>query len=227
MTDGLRAKLDADVRAKLDADVRARLDAARRMTGGVLLARTARKYPDKPGFVYLDRAYSYADVDARVNQVARALLDRGLRRGDRVAVLMGNSMATVELFFALFRLGIVLVPVNLRFVAAEVAYILADSGASMVVVDHAFAATAAEARTGAPTVEHCVVVGGPAEAGGPGALGWEDMVAAARTGEVATDVDDHDGATIMYTSGTTGRPKGAVLTHNNLMLSALASVVEQ
>src|SRR3954447_23946371 len=169
-----------------EPDLRAALDAARRMTGGVLLARTARKHPDKTGFVYLDRSYSYADVDARVNQVARALLDRGLRRGDRVAVLMGNSMATVELFFALFRLGVVLVPVNLRFVAAEVAYILADSGARMVVVDHAFAPTVAQARAGVATVEHCVVVGGPAEAGGPGTLAWEDMVAATDKDEVAT-----------------------------------------
>src|SRR5207302_863946 len=92
-----------------------------------------------------DWGLSSTHVDARVNQAARALADRGLRRGDRVAVLMGNSMATVELYFALFRLGAVLVPVNLRFVAAEIAYILADSGARMVVVDHAFAPTVARA----------------------------------------------------------------------------------
>ena len=203
------------------------LDAARRMTGGALLARAARKYPDRTGYIYLDRAYSYADADARVNQVAHALAARGVRRGDRVAVVMGNSMTTVELYFALFRLGAIVVPVNLRLVAPEVTFILADSGARVLVVDHPSAATAAKARAGVPTVEQCIVVGGPAEAGGPGALAWEEVVADGHTGGVSVDVDDHDPATIVYTSGTTGRPKGAVLTHFNLILSAMSAMVEQ
>jgi fatty-acyl-CoA synthase len=191
------------------------------------LARIAGRFPDKTGFIHLDRSYSFAAVDARVDQVARGLSSTGVRKGDRVAMLMGNNMSTVETYFALSRLGAIAVPVNLRFVAPEIAFILSDCGATSLLVDQAYAETAAEARTSVADIRHCVVVGENPAAGGPDSLGWDEVVTAADRTPLTVDIDNDDAATIMYTSGTTGRPKGAVLTHYSLAMSALSAMIEQ
>ena len=84
---------------------RATLDRARRVSGAVQLARIAGRFGDKTGFVYLDREYSFAEVATSVERVASGLASAGVTKGDRVAMLMGNSMTTVEAYFALSRLG--------------------------------------------------------------------------------------------------------------------------
>jgi fatty-acyl-CoA synthase/long-chain acyl-CoA synthetase len=187
----------------------------------------AGRHPDKTGFVYLDRAYSFAQVDARVDQVAVGLAAAGVRKGDRVAMLMGNSMTTIEAYFALSRLGAIAVPVNLRFVAPEVAFILADCGATTLLVDQAYAAVAAQARASVPDVARCLVVGPDPGEAGPASLLWDEVVAPSGGPALAPDVANDDPAMIMYTSGTTGRPKGAVLTHYSLAMSAMSAMIEQ
>ena len=142
-------------------------------------------------------------------------------------MLMGNSMATIEAYFALSRLDAIAVPINLRFVAPEIEFILADSGASAFLVDQAYAETAAQARASLPDVAHCLVVGGEPLAGGPDSLAWDDVMQGAGARPPTIAVDNDDPATIMYTSGTTGRPKGAVLTHYSLAMSALSAMIEQ
>jgi acyl-CoA synthetase (AMP-forming)/AMP-acid ligase II len=209
------------------AEARAALERARGLSGGVQLARIAGRFPDKTGFIYEDRLYPFAEVDRRVDRVAAGLASTGVAKGDRVAMLMGNSMATVEAYFALSRLGAIAVPVNLRFVAPEIGFILSDSGASTLLVDQAYAGTAARARASVKDVRRCIVVGGDPGEGGPGSLGWDEMVGQADGPPPSVDVDNDDAATIMYTSGTTGRPKGAVLTHYSLAMSALSAMVEQ
>jgi len=206
---------------------RAALDRARHVSGSAQLTRIAGRFPDKTGFIYLDRSYSYATVDARVDQVARGLASIGVTKGDRVAMLMGNSMTTVEAYFALSRLGAIAVPVNLRFVAPEVEFILLDSGASTLLVDQAYAETAARARASVPGLGHCLVVEGDPQAGGPGSLSWDEVTEGASGPAPTIAIDNDDPAMIMYTSGTTGRPKGAVLTHYSLAMSALSAMIEQ
>ena len=206
---------------------RATLDRARRVSGAVQLARIAGRFGDKTGFVYLDREYSFAEVATSVERVASGLAAAGVTKGDRVAMLMGNSMTTVEAYFALSRLGAIAVPVNLRFVAPEIEFILRDSGASALVVDMQYAQTAGVARRSVDDLTRCLVVGGDAAAGGPGALEWDALVGAGDARGPSVDIDNDDAAMIMYTSGTTGRPKGAVLTHYSLAMSALSSMIEQ
>ena len=210
-----------------EPDSRAALDRARRVSGSAQLARIAGRFPDKTGFIYLDRNYSFAEVDARVDQVARGLAAIGVTKGDRVAMVMGNSMTTVEAYFALSRLGAIAVPVNLRFVAPEIEFILSDSGASTLLVDQAYAETVARARASVPRAHSCLVVEGDAQAGGPGSLGWDEVIDAAGGPSPAAEIDNDDPAMIVYTSGTTGRPKGAVLTHYSLAMSALSAMIEQ
>jgi fatty-acyl-CoA synthase len=207
------------------------LDAARRMSQGEQLARSARKHPERVAFVCGEDARRFREVDSRVNRLARGLSARGVGQGDRVAVLMGNSIEMIEAIFAGWRLGAIVVPVNFRLVAPDVGYVLDDSGARAVVVDEALLPLVDAVRPSLATLDPVVVLGDP-EAGAPadGAArveSYEDVVAAESDDPLEVDVPDQAPALIMYTSGTTGRPKGAVLTHFNVMMQTVNSMIEQ
>jgi fatty-acyl-CoA synthase len=207
------------------------LDAARRMSHGEQLARIARKYPERVAFVCGGDARTFREVDARVNRLARGLAARGVGLGDRVAVLMANSIEMVEVIFAGWRLGAIVVPVNFRLVASEVEYVLDDSGARVVIVDAALLPLVDAARASPAVLDAVVVVGDPrADAAGdvaPGVERYEGVLAAQSDDPVDVDVPELAPALIMYTSGTTGRPKGAVLTHFNLVMQTVNSMIEQ
>jgi fatty-acyl-CoA synthase len=212
-------------------DPQAALDAARRMSHGEQLARIARKHPDRVAFVCDDDTRTFRDLDARVTRLARGLAARGLGRGDRLAVLMGNSIEMVEAIFAGWRLGAIVVPVNFRLVASEVAYVLGDSGARAIVVDEGLAPVADEVRPSLSALETVVVLGsggtGAATGADAGSERYHDVVAAASDDPLMIDVPEEAPALIMYTSGTTGRPKGAVLSHFNLVVQTFNSMIEQ
>jgi len=182
-----------------------------RMSYGAQLARAARIDPRGVAFQIGDETRTYAELDDRASRVAGALRDLGVGRGDRVALFLTNQPAFVEAFFAVARLGAVVVPVNFRLVAAELAYILDDSGSRVLIADGTAADTvAAAARAGVTVV-----------------LTGEDYDALA--GDPVTDVDvpESDPLCILYTSGTTGRPKGAVLTHHALVMQTVARIIAQ
>src|SRR3954449_6021397 len=176
----------------------------RGMTMSDQLARHARKTPDVAALRFEGAGRTYAELDERVTRLARALQQRGLGIGDRVAVLGLNGVEAWESYLAGVRLGAIVVPVNFRLVADEVAYVLADSGATALVVDAALAAVAAKAREQVPDVRTVLVIG---EAG-TGTESYEAALAAASAEPLDVTVDEGAPAFIMYTSGTTGHPKG-------------------
>ncbi|MFC0533977.1 long-chain-fatty-acid--CoA ligase [Phytohabitans kaempferiae] len=185
------------------------------MTMSDVLARTARRSPDAVVFVFDDQRRSYREADLRVTGLARALADLGVGRGDRVAVLGKNRGEVIETWLATLRLGAIAVPLNFRLVADEIAYMLGDSEAKVIVVDEDLAATVETAKqlagSNAPTISY----------------GSEyERIVSRPTGEPLPELEpsDLDPAYIMYTSGTTGRPKGAVLTHRNLMVHAFSAI---
>ncbi|MGY1706090.1 long-chain-fatty-acid--CoA ligase [Geodermatophilus sp. SYSU D00697] len=184
------------------------------MTASDQLARWARRTPDAVALLFEGTRRSFAELDDRVGRLARALADRGLGTGDRLAVHGLNSLEVWEAYLAGVRLGAVVVPVNFRLVADEVAYVLADSGAAAMVVDAATAEVAAKAREQAPGVRTVLTIGDE----------YEAVLAAADAPPPDVEVDEAAPAFIMYTSGTTGRPKGAVLTHRNLLVHAFSQV---
>ncbi|MGH3392974.1 MAG: acyl-CoA synthetase [Actinomadura sp.] len=186
---------------------------------GRWVTRRARVTPEVTALVAGERRLTFAELDERTNRLARALVDRlGVRRGDRVAVLLLNSIEFMETLFACAKLGAIFVPINFRLAPPEIGYVLADSGADVFVVHGPLAAAGRAARTepGA-RVRHTLVVEGD-----PDTVehGYEDIVAAGSPQAVDFDVDPRDIAMIMYTSGTTGRPKGAMLTHANTIANA-------
>ncbi len=204
-----------------------RLDSARRMSHGEQLARQARKTPDKIAFKFEGRSLSFLQLDERVNRLARALAARGVERGDRVAVLMTNRLEVVESYLAGCRLGAVVVPVNFRLAAGEIAFIVDDSGSKALLVDAGLAGMARAVRAEQTALSTCLVTGGAEAEAGEGAESYEAALAAASADPVVVDVPESDPAFIMYTSGTTGRPKGAVLSHFNLLMNTLNLMITE
>src|SRR3954462_12132107 len=124
----------------------------RGMTTADQLARWARRTPDTPALRFDGTGRSYAELDERVTRLARALADRGVGAGDRIAVLALNGLEVWEASLAGVRVGAIIGPVNFRLVADEVAYVLTDSGATALVVDGRLGGVAAKARAQAPDV---------------------------------------------------------------------------
>ncbi|HZZ47902.1 MAG TPA: long-chain fatty acid--CoA ligase [Pseudonocardia sp.] len=170
---------------------------------------------DHPAFIDGDRRFTYADLDRRTNQLAHALVELGVRRGDRVAVLLANCIEFVEILAACAKLGAIMVPVNTRLAAPEAGYILADCGADVFAYHPQLAGVAHAALTepGARVRTRITVNHDPGE----GELGYDAVLGGGRPEPVGHVVTDSDVAFIMYTSGTTGRPKGAMLTHGNVL----------
>jgi fatty-acyl-CoA synthase len=179
-------------------------------------ARRARITPHRVALRQDDRSLTYARLAARVDALAAGLAGLGVRAGDRVAYLGPNDVATFETLFATGRLGGIFVPLNTRLAAPEISHLLADCGARVLVVAPQSAALAAAADPAGSGVATVVTLDGS------GPVTYADL-AGTGTGTVApeTGVRLDDDALILYTSGTTGRPKGAVLTHGNVTFNTM------
>jgi fatty-acyl-CoA synthase len=194
---------------------------------GDLLHRTARRYPDKLAIVAGDLRLTYAEFDAAVNRAAHALVDRGLAKGDRLALLSHNSWQFGVLAFATAKLGVVLVPVNFMLGADEIAYILRHSGARGIVAEDALVPTANRALDAAGLEDG--VRGWIALSGAPPTEGWEDVDAWCREGDDGPPqvlVTDEDPLRLMYTSGTESRPKGVMLSSRSLISQYVSCIVD-
>ena len=170
---------------------------------------------ERTAFIEGDRRVSYADFDRRTDQLAKALRETGVRPGDRVGALMVNSVAFLETMFAAAKLGAIFAPMNFRLAAPEVTFLLADSGADVFVWSHECSNLARDALAGDGVRVHTRVVvdGDPVE----GEVDFEELMAIGAPTAPGVAVDGRDVCALMYTSGTTGRPKGVMLTHDNLM----------
>ncbi|WP_331749437.1 MULTISPECIES: long-chain fatty acid--CoA ligase [unclassified Streptomyces] len=185
-------------------------------------ARRARKTPDRVAVVHEDRTLTHRELHLRVLRLAHALRALGVARGDRIAYLGPNHPAFLETLFAAGTLGAVFVPLNTRLAAPELAYNLSDSG-STVLVHAPEQATAARAAADEAGVRQRIALTGPDE---DGARGYEELLAGAGTEPLDEAVAPEDPCLIMYTSGTTGRPKGAVLSHANITWNSVNVLVD-
>ncbi|WP_369386720.1 o-succinylbenzoate--CoA ligase [Streptomyces sp. CG1] len=178
-------------------------------------ARRARKTPHRTALIHEERPTDYRTLHTRVTRLAHALHARGIRRGDRIAHFGPNHPAYLETLFAAGTLGAVFVPLNTRLAGPEIAYQLADSGARALVHGPAQAGLVAE-LAGSTDVRIRVETGDA----------YEQALAAASDEPIDEPVTPDDTCIIMYTSGTTGRPKGAMLTHGNLTWNAVNVLID-
>ena len=175
-----------------------------------MLEQAVARDPDGEALVVGDRRWRWRDVDASAGRLAARLSERGLRAGDRVVLLMSNRAEFVFAWFAALRLGAIAVPVSIREQAPGLAYVIGQCGAAAIVYDNDLAdrlpapADATSLRLCLPASEAIAI----ADGAGPRL-------------DHAAPVAEEDTAVILYTSGTTGRPKGAMLSHSNIVHSAM------
>jgi fatty-acyl-CoA synthase len=191
---------------------------ARRQNWTNQLARHAHMQPDATALRHLGRTTTWAELDRRVNALAGALSRRGVGFGDRVLILMLNRTEFIESVLAVNKLGAIAVPVNFRMTPPEIAFLVSDCDATVMIAESVLAKVATAVRDLESKLETMVVAGGAAD---DGLLGYDDLLVEEGESAPPVDIPNDSPALIMYTSGTTGRPKGAVLSHTNLAGQAL------
>jgi len=187
---------------------------------GQLAKRNARRHPQKIGVVSGSVRLSFGDFNRRVNSLANALIDMGLERQDRVAVLLDSSHQYLELYFAVPKAGGVVVPLNTALSVPEMTYILNHAEVKMLVFGERFAALVDSLLTERDSLK-TIVVG--AVVGGEGS--YEELMTRYPATEPKVEVDEQDVAYLIYTSGTTGTPKGIMETHRGVIEGALNTVL--
>ncbi|MBN1105758.1 MAG: long-chain-fatty-acid--CoA ligase [Deltaproteobacteria bacterium] len=181
---------------------------------GELPRRNARRYPDEPCLAEGKKRYSFRDYDHRVNRLANGLLQLGVGRGDRVAVLLTNCSEYVEIYFGLAKMGAIAVPLNTRLHAQEYIRYFKVTSPTALLVGEPFQHVVSEIRPALDTVRHVAWVGeNPCD----GAVPYEAVLSGSPPTEPLVEVSENDVATIFFTSGTTGLPKGAMWTHRNVL----------
>src|SRR3954469_17442804 len=186
------------------------------------VARHAHATPDRVAIRFEGQSTTWAALDDRIRRLAAGLHAQGVRKGDRVAILMLNRPEFVETTLAANAIGAIAVPVNFRLAPEEAAYLLQHCDAKVLVTDAPLAGLAAAAVTAAGTSTRIVTVGVP-DAARETFIAFDELLAGAAEPPVV-DIDERDVALIMYTSGTTGRPKGAMLTHLNLLMQSITGI---
>ena len=185
------------------------------------LRRAVRVYPDKTAVVDGDVRLDYRTLAERVNRLSNALLSLGVQKGDRICILSPNSHFFLESFYATSQIGAILVPLNFRLTSADHAYILNHAGVRTLLVDHEYTDVVDEIIGDLPAVQDRIVARDALAEPPPGWLDWNQLIAAEPpTPPPAISVDENDLVSLNYTSGTTARPKGVMLTHRNCYLNA-------
>ena len=193
------------------------------MNIGEWITKRAIITPDKPFLTEKNKAYTNRQFNRRVNRTAHALAHLGLVKGVRLAVLMSNSSEFLEIFFACAKTGVILVPLNFRLAVPELLYILRDSAPEVLIYSSEFAAKIREIKAAA-AVQRFYRLGETEGDGDPDFSAYADRFETLEPIEIL-GVDLPDPLFIMYTSGTTGDPKGAVLTHQNILFGAIHSLL--
>ena len=172
-------------------------------------------YPDRFAVIEGDVRITFSDFNERVNRLAHAILNLGLSKGDRVAVLSHNVYQYVELYFACAKAGTPIVPLNFRATSKELTYIINDSEAKLIFLASNYLHVVEEMKNQIPTVTELISV----EKKLSGYLFYEDLILNSDPGEPDVEIDEDDIVVLGYTGGTTGRPKGVMTTHRNVMSS--------
>src|SRR5258707_4952891 len=187
-------------------------------------ARRARKlHREREAVVDGELRMTYAQFFDRCDRWSSALQELGVRRGDRVAYLAPNTHAQLESFYAVPQIGAVLVPLNYRLTADDFVYLINHSGARVVCAHADYLAAVDSIRSQIPGVEHFVALEGKR-------AGWLDselMIDEAPSEFDRPEISENDLLTINYTSGTTSRPKGVMITHRNAYLNTVGTLVHQ
>jgi len=189
-----------------------------RVNVGCFLSKSARKYSKKTAFIFEGQRETYEEFNNQANRLANGLIALGLRKGDKVATLFFNCPAMCESYFGIIKAGGVMVPLNARLSWRELAALVGHSDARFLIFDEEFKETIGLLKPHANNVEKYIMAGGDPPAG---ILSYKGLLDGSATEEPGVEVDEEDDLMIVYTAGTTGQPKGVLVTHYNYIWSAL------
>ncbi|MBU1570238.1 MAG: AMP-binding protein, partial [Proteobacteria bacterium] len=183
------------------------------MNLGQLLKVNAKHFPETIALKDRTRSYTYAETNKRVNRLSHSLLSMGLKKGDKVAVLLENSIEIIEIYLATGKTGIIIVPMNFRLVGRDIDYIVNNSDAKALIVDNEFAPVIDEIRPNLTNIskDKYIVVGPKID----GYTECESFIKDSPENEPDIQVLPKDTWILIYTSGTTGKPKGVIRSHES------------
>jgi len=183
------------------------------MNLGQMLKINARHFPSTTALKDKDRSFTYPETNSRVNRLSHSLLGLGLKKGDKVAVLLENCIEIIETYLAVAKTGIIIVPMNFRLVGKDIDYIVNNSDAKALIVDNEFAQVIDEIKPGLVNIskERYIVVGQER----PGYREYESFIKESPESEPEAQVLPGDTWILIYTSGTTGKPKGVIRSHES------------
>ena len=191
---------------------------------GQMVKMNAKKFPKTIAIKDKNRGYTYSELNRRVNKLSHSLISLGLKKGDKFAVLLENCIEIVEAYLAAAKTGLIIVPVHFRFVGKEIVNIIDNSDAKAFIVHDEFTPTVDSIKSNLKNVksDHYIVVGKKVK----GYKEYEEFIKKAPESEPETNVECHDPWIILYTSGTTGKPKGVVRSHESYIAFFLINAVD-
>jgi acyl-CoA synthetase (AMP-forming)/AMP-acid ligase II len=190
---------------------------------GYLLRRNAFKFPDKEAIVFEDRRITYRQFNARTNQRANALLEMGIKKGDHVATMFLNCNEVLETFYALFKIGAVPVPLNIRLSSKELIYIIDHSDSTSIILSGDFKNLVESIRPECKKIRNILCTGTDIP---ESMIPFDELTDKSSIDEPDEKVNEEDVACLLYTAGTTGRPKGVIITHRNSVWAAVNAVLD-
>ena len=197
-----------------------------RIAIGDIVRRAARRYPDRIALIEGDARLTFVELDTAINRFANFLLGSGLAKGDRVASLCANSWQFVVVMFAIHKAGLIWVPINTGLAPDDVRFILDHSESRFAIVDDTLYADPALRQPFDELVRRVVLIPIANHEVKDPTIGFADTLVGRSETEPDVNIDDRDVAQIMYTSGTTGRPKGVMQSHLAVYIASLGNVIE-
>ncbi|MGC8901157.1 MAG: class I adenylate-forming enzyme family protein [bacterium] len=181
-----------------------------------LISKQAKAMPDRVFMYYKDLTRTYKELDDISNKIGNGLLSLGVKKGDRVTMLIPNRPEFIYAWFGLMKIGAIMVPINTQFKPDEIKYIINNSEANTLITTGSFQESVLKVKNDMPLLKHIIVIEPKDRAN---IIPFEDIISS-NTSEPDITVDEFDYASFIYTSGTTGYPKGVIDTHRNYIANA-------
>lgn len=192
------------------------------MNVGEILTLVANKFPERTAIIFEEKRFTYAEFNERVNRLAQALMKMGLPKGEKLAILLFNSNQFVEAYLATAKIGGIFTPINFRLAPEEMQFILDHSEARFLIFGEEFLETIKKIKSHLRSVEVFIMVG---EQRVKGFFPYEALLEKSKNAEPLVKVWEKDICQLMYTSGTTGKPKGALITHGNILWNLINGIL--
>ncbi|WHZ05005.1 long-chain-fatty-acid--CoA ligase [Neobacillus sp. YX16] len=179
------------------------------------LKDSAARFPNRTAYTFLNESTTYAELDSFVDSAASGLSAGGIKKGDRVAIMLGNCPEFIIAYYGILRAGAVVVPINPAYTSGEISYILSNSQAKAVISDSSLEATISPLREKLENLKMVIYTDSIEFE-----WAWERLIQEPNEKNESPSIEENDLAVILYTSGTTGKPKGAMLSHRNMASNA-------